>query len=134
MGILGGNGSGKSTLAKIIAGIFTPTSGQILLDGEELPPQPGLEAQIADVADDLTYYGHDVDDGLDSGLLSLDMLASVPLWRIAAGEAKKKGLSPAGERFAAFTIPSAIARPMPLAAPVTIPTLPFIFCSSCFCL
>ena len=32
--ITGPNGSGKSTLAKIIAGIYTPTSGQILLDGE----------------------------------------------------------------------------------------------------
>ena len=34
--ITGPNGSGKSTLAKIIAGIFTPTSGQILLDGEDI--------------------------------------------------------------------------------------------------
>ena len=31
--ITGPNGSGKSTLAKIIAGIITPTAGQILLDG-----------------------------------------------------------------------------------------------------
>ena len=35
-GIVGPNGSGKSTLAKIIAGIITPTSGQILLDGEDI--------------------------------------------------------------------------------------------------
>ena len=34
--ITGHNGSGKSTLAKIIAGIITPTSGQILLDGEDI--------------------------------------------------------------------------------------------------
>lgn len=34
--ITGPNGGGKSTLAKIIAGIFTPTSGQILLDGEDI--------------------------------------------------------------------------------------------------
>ena len=32
--ITGPNGSGKSTLAKIIAGIITPTSGKIYLDGE----------------------------------------------------------------------------------------------------
>ena len=32
----GPNGSGKSTLAKIIMGIITPTSGQILLDGEDI--------------------------------------------------------------------------------------------------
>ena len=34
--ITGPNGGGKSTLAKVIAGIITPTSGQILLDGEDI--------------------------------------------------------------------------------------------------
>ena len=34
--ITGPNGGGKSTLAKIIAGIYTPTSGQILLNGEDI--------------------------------------------------------------------------------------------------
>lgn len=32
----GPNGGGKSTLAKVIAGIITPTSGRILLDGEDI--------------------------------------------------------------------------------------------------
>ena len=34
--ITGPNGGGKSTLAKIIAGIYKPTSGQILLNGEDI--------------------------------------------------------------------------------------------------
>ncbi len=34
--ITGPNGGGKSTLAKIIAGIYKPTSGRILLDGEDI--------------------------------------------------------------------------------------------------
>ena len=34
--ITGPNGSGKSTLAKLIAGIYMPTSGKILLDGEDI--------------------------------------------------------------------------------------------------
>ncbi len=34
--ITGPNGSGKSTLAKVIAGIITPTSGRIILDGEDI--------------------------------------------------------------------------------------------------
>ena len=36
--VTGPNGGGKSTLAKIIAGILTPTSGQILLDGKDITP------------------------------------------------------------------------------------------------
>ncbi len=34
--ITGPNGGGKSTLAKVVAGIYTPTSGQILLDGVDI--------------------------------------------------------------------------------------------------
>ncbi len=34
--ITGPNGGGKSTLAKVIAGIFTPTAGKILLNGEDI--------------------------------------------------------------------------------------------------
>jgi len=34
--ITGPNGGGKSTLAKVIAGIYTPTQGRILLDGEDI--------------------------------------------------------------------------------------------------
>ena len=34
--VTGPNGGGKSTLAKIIAGIVKPTSGQIILDGEDI--------------------------------------------------------------------------------------------------
>ena len=34
--ITGPNGGGKSTLAKVIAGIIKPTTGQILLDGEDI--------------------------------------------------------------------------------------------------
>ena len=36
LAITGPNGGGKSTLAKMIAGIIQPTSGQILLDGEDI--------------------------------------------------------------------------------------------------
>jgi dGTPase len=39
--------------------------------------QPGLEAQIANVADEIAYNNHDVDDGLRAGLVNLEELASV---------------------------------------------------------
>jgi dGTPase len=39
--------------------------------------RPSLEAQLANLADEIAYNNHDVDDGLRSGLLSLDQLAEV---------------------------------------------------------
>jgi dGTPase len=42
--------------------------------------RPSLEAQIANLADEIAYNNHDVDDGLRSGLITLDQLASVHLF------------------------------------------------------
>ncbi|MDH5584172.1 MAG: deoxyguanosinetriphosphate triphosphohydrolase [Gammaproteobacteria bacterium] len=42
--------------------------------------QPGLEAQIANIADAIAYNNHDVDDGLRSGLLNLEQLRQQPLF------------------------------------------------------
>jgi dGTPase len=42
---------------------------------------PGLEAQLAAIADDIAYDNHDIDDGLRAGLFSLDDLLTVPLVR-----------------------------------------------------
>jgi len=41
--------------------------------------RPSLEAQIANFADEIAYNNHDVDDGLRSGLITLEQLATVPL-------------------------------------------------------
>jgi len=43
-----------------------------------------LEAQIANVADELAYTTHDLDDGLRSGMISPQMLEGITLWEIAA--------------------------------------------------
>jgi dGTPase len=44
-----------------------------------------LEAQVANLSDEITYYSHDLDDGLDSGLLSEKELGrEVRIWRQAA--------------------------------------------------
>lgn len=43
--------------------------------------QPSLEAQIANIADEIAYNNHDVDDGLRSGLISIEQLAEVELWQ-----------------------------------------------------
>jgi len=42
--------------------------------------QPGLEAQIANIADAIAYNNHDVDDGFRAGLLSLGQLREQPLF------------------------------------------------------
>jgi dGTPase len=42
--------------------------------------QPGLEAQIADLADAIAYNNHDVDDGLRSGLVTVEELRTVALF------------------------------------------------------
>jgi dGTPase len=46
-----------------------------------------LEAQVANLADEITYYSHDLDDGLDSGLLAEEQLCrQVQIWRQATRE------------------------------------------------
>jgi dGTPase len=45
----------------------------------ELHTQPGIEAQVAAVSDDIAYNTHDVDDGLRAGLFTIDDLADLPL-------------------------------------------------------
>ncbi len=74
------------------------------LDGIPLPAHPSLESQVADLADDLTYYGHDVDDGLESGLIDEAMLSRVALWRRAADQARAAGLDNGTERFRAYAV------------------------------
>lgn len=50
--------------------------GQRFLNGQ----QPSLEAQICNLADEIAYNNHDVDDGLRSGLISLEQLQEVSLF------------------------------------------------------
>ena len=48
--------------------------------------RPSLEAQICNVADEIAYNNHDVDDGLRSGLLTIDQLENVTLFARHATE------------------------------------------------
>jgi dGTPase len=43
--------------------------------------QPGLEAQLSNLADEIAYNNHDVDDGLRAGLLGIDELCEVAIFR-----------------------------------------------------
>ena len=42
--------------------------------------QPSVEAQLTNLADEIAYNAHDVDDGVRSGLLTIEMLREVPLF------------------------------------------------------
>jgi dGTPase len=61
--------------------------GQRFLDRQ----QPSLEAQLANIADEIAYNNHDVDDGLRSGLVDLDALATIPLVAEQRAQVKRTG-------------------------------------------
>jgi ribose transport system ATP-binding protein len=59
VGLIGENGAGKSTLMKVLAGTITPTSGQIILDGQTFPsltPAGALSRGIAFVHQELNPF------------------------------------------------------------------------------
>ena len=48
-----------------------------------------LEAQIVDIADEIAYNNHDIDDGLSSGMIEPDMMKDVEIWQENFKEVKK---------------------------------------------
>lgn len=64
--------------------------GQRFINGT----QPSIEAQLANLADEIAYNNHDVDDGLRSGLITLEQLDAVSIFadHRRAVEAKWPGL------------------------------------------
>jgi len=85
-------------LAKHNGPVLQPTWAMAEANAEwdlELGSWPGLEAQVAAIADDIAYDNHDIDDGLRAGLLDIDDLVALPLVRRlwdAAGE-RHSGIS-----------------------------------------
>ena len=63
--------------------------------------QPGLEAQLANFADEIAYNNHDVEDGIRAGLISVEQLLDVPLFRgyPRRGAGEVPGCSPAAAWF-----------------------------------
>lgn len=56
-------------------------------DATKAPP---LEAQIVDFCDEVAYNSHDIDDGLQSGMLTLEDLDGIRLWERAFADVQKK--------------------------------------------
>jgi dGTPase len=60
--------------------------------------QPGLEAQLANLADEIAYNNHDVDDGIRAELLELTALRDVPIFGRQLAEVERLHPSLSGRR------------------------------------
>ncbi len=60
--------------------------------------QPGLEAQLANFADEIAYNNHDVDDGIRAGLISVEQLLAIPLFAQYQAEVSRKYPALAGRK------------------------------------
>ena len=68
--------------------------GQRFIEGR----RPSLEAQICNLADEIAYNNHDVDDGLRSGLLTLEQLDGISLFSRHVREADREFSGISGRR------------------------------------
>ena len=67
-----------------------PVYGNLDLSEFYNQERPTLEAQVVDIADEIAYDNHDLDDGLTSGLVSEGELEKVCLWKEAESVVRKK--------------------------------------------
>jgi dGTPase len=73
--------------------------------------QASLEAQLVDLADEMAYNAHDIDDGLRSGLISVEQVLAVPLFARFYEDARMRfpGLSAQPRRWLAEALRAMLA-------------------------
>lgn len=58
--------------------------------GKKFEVSSYLEAQVVNIADEIAYTNHDIDDGLRSGIFDIGDLEAMKLWKLAKLQASKK--------------------------------------------
>jgi dGTPase len=86
------------------AGLVKHRENHATLDGVELTKNCSIEGQIVNLADNLTYIAHDIDDGLELGILKDSLLQENNLWSMARGSALADGAEEQSSVFLPFTI------------------------------
>jgi ABC-type bacteriocin/lantibiotic exporter with double-glycine peptidase domain len=74
LGIVGPSGSGKTTIANLIQGLFQPSGGRVLVDGNDISHMPPaqLRAQIGSVPQDVQLFTGSVLDNIAMGVADKD--------------------------------------------------------------
>lgn len=57
------------------------SASYLKIKGLDLKISPTIETQVVDMADEIAYDNHDLDDGITSGLLDEAQLTKIPLWK-----------------------------------------------------
>ncbi len=78
--------------------------------GGKRTAQPSLEAQVANLADEITYYSHDLDDGLDFRLLDPKQLAELEAWHETEAQVRADFPALKGAELRAYVIRCLIDR------------------------
>ncbi len=77
---------GLNLTFEVLEGIVKHESEYDISDAQDYDPdrRGSLEAQIANVSDELAYNAHDLDDGLRSGMLTVEQVRHLELWQMLA--------------------------------------------------
>lgn len=69
---------------------------------------PSIEAQLINYADEIAYNNHDIDDGLKSGYLTLELLKGVELWQRMSSRVRERYPAIDDKRLVARTVSALI--------------------------
>ncbi len=81
MALIGASGAGKSTLADIVAGLLTPTSGRIVVDGREVTDRRTWRESVGYVSQDVYLFNASLRENL---LCAVHSASDAEIWEVLA--------------------------------------------------